>query len=101
MNTSQEEACSISVIESLACGFPSWAMPEIKSTGEIPAGRRRDRPSRTTFGNSRTRSCDGLVTPTACAPRGLAPAQLPSVDSRFRALCGDLWEHYESIARRR
>jgi glycosyltransferase involved in cell wall biosynthesis len=96
VNTSQEEACSISVSESLACGCPVVAYPSKSVDGQIlPNGGEvveQDNVADLTAVLKRW-----LANPRELAARREGARQTAEAYFDIRTLSGQLWDEYQSI----
>jgi len=97
VNTSQEEACSISVIESLACGCPVLGYASKSVDGQILPDGGEIVPQDDV--ESLATSLWGWVADETMRLSGRAGARHTAED-RFaiRAMCQDLWRQYKAIA---
>jgi glycosyltransferase involved in cell wall biosynthesis len=96
INTSQEEACSISVMESLACGCPVLGYPSKSVDDQIlPGGG--EIVDQDDIGSLGERLSDWLADPYALAQR--RPAARRRAEDMFdiRLLAGELWDEYTRL----
>jgi glycosyltransferase involved in cell wall biosynthesis len=96
VNTSQEEACSISVSESLACGTPLVAYPSKSVDGQIlpDGGEVVEQDNRVELAATLQR---WLADPTALRSRRVGARRTAETKFDIRALSNDLWQEYEQI----
>jgi glycosyltransferase involved in cell wall biosynthesis len=98
VNTSQEEACSISVMEALACGCPVLGYPSKSVDDQIlPGGG--EIVDQDDIAQLTARLTDWISDPRALAARRTPARNRADLMFDIRTLSNQLWEEYVSVAR--